>query len=331
MHVVTFTDATLVSFSWQHTFTDGMGRAALMRAWCLVLAGKENEVPTFIGGGQEDPLAEFGRVKPAEDYVLAGHNLTGVSMLIFGLRWIVPKVWWGEPTSRVICISSRFFQGLKERVTAEIQATEPGAFVSDGDVLTAWISRLYARSIRTPQDRSVVVYNMIDLRGRLTSTFQSGCAYVQNALIGAFAIIPAGRVTEGLLGPVAVEIRRAIREQLTEDQIHAHGCLQRKALIQTGNPTLFGEPTADLINISNWSKGDFFTVVDFSPAIVRRGAGGEHTLGRPVYMHAWVSGLRNLCVILGKDAEGSYWLSGGMFEHIWPRMEAELESVEKNF
>ncbi|KAK2051371.1 hypothetical protein LY76DRAFT_675569 [Colletotrichum caudatum] len=48
LHVVSFQDATLVSLTWPHIATDGMGMGHLVHPWSLVLAGRHDEVPPML-------------------------------------------------------------------------------------------------------------------------------------------------------------------------------------------------------------------------------------------------------------------------------------------
>jgi hypothetical protein len=59
LYITSFSDATFVTITWLHTLLDAMGRHALLSAWQLVLAGRDNELPPFIGYNS-DPLSSLG-------------------------------------------------------------------------------------------------------------------------------------------------------------------------------------------------------------------------------------------------------------------------------
>ncbi|EED12167.1 hypothetical protein TSTA_002330 [Talaromyces stipitatus ATCC 10500] len=59
LHVVRFTDGTLVSLTWPHTMSDVSGWAEIFRAWSAVLAGKRRQVPN-LAGFDADFLEYFG-------------------------------------------------------------------------------------------------------------------------------------------------------------------------------------------------------------------------------------------------------------------------------
>ncbi|KAL4911910.1 ankyrin repeat-containing domain protein [Aspergillus aurantiobrunneus] len=53
LFITSFNDATLVSLSLPHTLMDVMGQQALLRAWSLVLAGQESEVPPLLNARED--------------------------------------------------------------------------------------------------------------------------------------------------------------------------------------------------------------------------------------------------------------------------------------
>lgn len=74
LHVVSFTDATLVSLTWPHTLWDAMGRREFLLAWTAVLAGRTDDVrPAY--GADEQPLRGFAD-NPREEYKLLGKKLS---------------------------------------------------------------------------------------------------------------------------------------------------------------------------------------------------------------------------------------------------------------
>ncbi|KAL5333779.1 hypothetical protein BJX70DRAFT_403192 [Aspergillus crustosus] len=122
LHVVSFTDSTLISISLPHTLTDGTGGALIYRCWSLVLQGREDEIPAFHGY-DSDPLATFGQTA-SEPYMYQPLLLTG---------W-----------RKIVCIPGPYLAGLRKKAIEEIRATpgnEKGS-VGDNDVITAWFTRL---------------------------------------------------------------------------------------------------------------------------------------------------------------------------------------------
>ena len=129
IRIISFTDATLLSISWPHTFSDAMGITAIFDAWTLVLNGKEAQVPPLTGFDY-DPLAVFGSESRAK-FVLADRQLKGLSMTLFGLRFILEPVWYPRDEARVLCIPAATLACIKSTELQDITVEGQTPFLSD--------------------------------------------------------------------------------------------------------------------------------------------------------------------------------------------------------
>lgn len=66
LHIVSFTDATLITISCSHVLFDAIGRKDLLDAWSLMLQGREDEI-LHLHGVETDPMATLG-THPTEPY-----------------------------------------------------------------------------------------------------------------------------------------------------------------------------------------------------------------------------------------------------------------------
>ena len=329
----------MVSLNWSHTLADAMGCRELIAAWCLVLAGKEDQVPQ-LKGFQEDPLASFGASLPAEPYVLADKELKGFRGLTFNIRYIASLLFGPKALSKTICVPEAFIASLRSRAQEELTAglnegaidkTQDGKLplLSDNDILVAWLSRLFLSSC---SKRYVMIKNIFEVRTRLGELFDPNAAYVQNTYLGAFVISRRKHFMSKPLGHAAAEVRKAVSEQTTTKQAHGQAYLMHQSIKKYGNILLFGEPSSDFLAFTNWSRSRFYDEIDFSPAV-----GGVEdrdekdptisaTSGKVGYMHCDMRGLgnRGLLLIMGKDTRGDYWISGYFPAKVW-------RSVEKSF
>lgn len=73
LHITSFKDATLVGLAWPHTLMDAIGLEHLLRAWSLVLAGREADVQPVLGA-REDIMWEIAR-EACEDEVAVDEAL----------------------------------------------------------------------------------------------------------------------------------------------------------------------------------------------------------------------------------------------------------------
>lgn len=338
LHVVSFEDATLVSMSWPHTLTDAMGRYALIEAWCHVLAGRTSQVAPLLGAREDlvrpvvkDP--EPGEVE--EPYALEKYLLTSWQMLLFVLYFFI-DVFCTTRVLRTISLTPKAVATLVRegrQDVADVKVGDKPAFVSEGDVLTAWATRLAASELPANSNRTVMLSTVFELRSRLKDVFQQGGAYVQNLVLSATAVVPAQHVLKRPVGSLALHIRQTIAEQTRLPQIQAQARLYRRMYLKKGHGPGFGKPSNFIVVFSNWLKGNFFNVVDFSPAVLpsktaRQSPGAK---GKPVYFHCQTlqkaPTSSNIFNILGKDGEGNVWITGYLPLKTWKTVQAELDRL----
>lgn len=335
LHVVNFTDGTLVSVSFNHLTSDLAGLMAIMNAWQLVLAGKPEAVPSFKGL-YEDSMAGLYKAQTTEKYLLADKQLSGWELAAFGLRLIFES-WWNSPIdSRLLCVPKKtmdaFVQAARDQVPQTMGSINDGTsprFISENDIVVALATKATAQSLSP--SRPITVLQAVDPRSRVKSVFDQNAAYVCNAPGVAFVFYSSQKAVDKSISELALDGREALQSLVTEEQMKAVAALAAKAMAATGNPPIFGEHNTRLLVSSNWSKAAFLEKVDFSPAIVKSPESGRHRgkPGHPVYYHcqSMESGLftTNVVVIMGRDLEGNFWLLGDQPSHVWPALLAQLE------
>lgn len=347
LHIVSFTDATLVSLCWPHVAVDAMSLRDISIAWSLMLAGRESDIPPMLSA-DEDPMARAG-FDPAfnKPHALKNRWVMGLWAFFWALRFILDLLLWRRMETRTLFLPCKTVQELKTLALSSIStdsSTTP--FISDGDVIAAWLSVMATSAMFSPDStRTISIGNAFDLRTRAPSLFPAGPnegSYVQNALFAYWTLFPAGYVASNkhnAIGPVAQAMRKAIQEQTTEASIHTLARLSRESLEFCGVPPLFGDTSSFVINLTNWTKARLFEVPDFRPAIVisSKKSGSQSssareeqprsvTRSRPVYYH--VQGVspnnmleRNSAFIVGKP-EGDYWINGCFPPEVWKLIES---------
>lgn len=335
LHVVNFTDGTLVSINFSHLTSDLAGLMAIMNAWQLVLAGKPEEVPPFKGL-YEDSMASLYKAQATEPYVLADKQLSGWKLAAFGLRLMFDS-WWNSPVdSRLLCVPKKtmdaFVQAARDQVPQNTDSSNDGTsprFISENDIIVAWATKAAAQSL--PPSRPITVLQAVDPRSRVKSVFDHNAAYVCNAPAAAFVFCSSQEAVDKSISELALEGRKALQSQVTEEQMKAVAGLVAKAMAATGNPPVFGERNSLLLVSTNWTKAAFLEKVDFGPAIVKSPESGRHGRkpGHPVYYQcqSMESALftANVVVTMGRDLEGHFWLMGDQPSHVWPALLAQLE------
>lgn len=337
LHVATFTDGTLVGINHSHMTTDLMGFHALMRAWCLILAGRRQQVPPLIGIG-EDGMRPLWDPPARATHQFAGMELRGWRLAY----WAVSNLWatWRSGMeARVLCIPKATMEGIMREAGAHLAGSEhvvegQPPFITRGDVLAALFSRLAAEDEPPAAKRNILTLMALDPRTRIAA-FRPDAAYVQNAPTSVFYFCHADHALTQPLGELALMAREAIDSQAQEEQLKAYVWLCVESMRTSGAPVLFGDKNMQLQLMSNWLKADLYNTVDFSPAIVtpavaQEAAERRGSRGHPTYFHATdpekaaASYARSLVTICGTDWAGDMWLSVVLPRRIWPKLLAYL-------
>jgi hypothetical protein len=317
--------------------TDAMGMASFISALSLVLAGRVHEVPP-LGSPDDDILGTVGVPEDtgiSEPYALASSRLSGFKAIRFGANFGWDMLREPAMTTHTVCLPPTVMKKLRVRAEAELNSDSidgSSRFVSDGDILSAWGATLVMSY--TPQ-RPAIIMNIINMRGRLPDVFKANDVFVQNLTFNTSVLLSPLEVAASTLGSVAAKVRSGLIQQGTEPQLRAIVKESRATYAATGNPPMFGDPTARLIVVTNWHKAKIFEALDFSPAVIETAASTkrdrEVALGRLVYHHAQSliskQPVRHFLNIVGKDLQGNYWMSGYLMPETWKKLEESLDAL----
>lgn len=342
LHVTTFPDGTIVGVSHSHMTAGLSGFTAVANAWSLILAGKSDVVPPFVGF-HEDGMKGLLDPPTEEKHVLRGKELTGWRLAYWSLRLLyesrrspleylvlcIPKSTMG----RVIA-ESRSSISFEKSISTTSTDKEP--FITEGDVLAAIACRSLAQNQQPGSTRNIMTVMALDPFFRANSAFRQNAAYVQNIPTAIFFNCPASKALEASLGELALLARDAITSQATEEQIKAYMSLSAASIEKNGMKVFFGDKDMALQLMSNWLKANLFETVDFSPAIVKEAPEGEpgRKRGHPTYYHCGDTGdideplLVPLWTVMGADYHGNIWLSCVLSRHTWLKLCEFLESFE---
>ena len=343
LHVTTFADGTIVGVSHPHMTCGLSGFTALVNAWSLILAGKLDAVPPFVGF-REDGMNGL-LVPPTEvKHVLSGTELTGWRFTYWSLRSLyesrrspleylilcIPKSTMG----RVIG-ESRSSIAFKSITTT---STDKEPYITEGDVLAAIACRSMAQNQQPGSTRNIMTMMALDPFFRASSAFSQNAAYVQNIPSTIFFNCPAIKALEASLGELAILARDAITTQGTEEQIKAYMSLSAASIKKNGMKAFFGDKDMALQVMSNWLRANLFEKVDFSPAIVKEApeSGPGRKRGHPTYYHCGDTGdidepfLVPLWTVMGADFHGNIWLSCILPRYTWLNLFDFLKSFEYN-
>lgn len=328
LYVTTFRDKTCMSLYWPHLAFDAMGKKAILEGWTLMLQGREDEIPTPIGYDQ-DPLAELGK-HATEPHLLADRRVGNLGMAGYALRNITGLI--GPKEIRMVCIPRTFWEKMVADVRQELadeaaaQGNDEKPFVTEGDVLVAWWTRLCASHLGKDSSTTVAAQNAMSLRKVLGDDILSppDRPFISMALGFPTVVLPARDILTKPLSWLALKFRRAIAEQGTRAQVEAYTALQREFSPTMRMPVFFGDSGMYNLFFSNWQKAGLFDF-DFSAAFATPREDGRplrasyiQCVQDPAFPEGWP--------ISGKDENGNYWISGFRERGLWAKMEKELEA-----
>ncbi|KAH6625503.1 hypothetical protein C7974DRAFT_463960 [Boeremia exigua] len=313
VHITAFTNATFVALSWPHTLMDVMGQRALLKAWSMVLAGRESEVPPVLGA-RDDILCALmnAPAQKSEEHVFKSKQLDGFALEKFGTSF--EMLTGPSPETRTVCLSKRAMAYLRSQALEDLTFSDGDGekpFMSDGDILTAWIVRAVATTLTRPCPMTAL--HTMNARFRLPLLKNAKGVYLQNMLVSGFTLFPSD-VTSGPMGPIALRNRQHLMQQATELQVL--GSLREQRLAGDNSTLIYSDADALLLPFTDWTKAKLFSVANFSPAVV---CPGESSRTRS----------RLFVSIMGMDYGDNYWLTLTLSPLIWKNIEKSLQSLNQ--
>jgi hypothetical protein len=359
LHIVSFTDATIVTLSWLHTLLDAMGRNVILRSWQAMLEGREQDVPEFWGY-DFDPLATLGapeseklqdeNAEEEEEYILKPKAIKGWNMFKFIFNFAWELIVYKKDTMHQVCIPPAFYKRLREQAMNDLKDVPPNTivmntsdpknpqpFLSDGDILAAWWTRMImsCQPWNTPANanKTITLFNVFGMRNLLENTeprlLPKGKAYIANCVTAIQSYFTLSELLSLPLGITAARVRKDLVAQSTRAQVNAGMRLYKAKVEETGHPPLYGESNMVISAFSNWTKGKMYET-DFSAAIIKEGK-VPHTRGKPSYIQADGNvvnfSVRNSGPCIGKDTEGNYWIGTTLRVKTWENLIKALENI----
>ncbi|KAJ5959250.1 Transferase [Penicillium vulpinum] len=354
IHTVLFNDATLLTITFQHTLMDAMGLSSFLRAWTAVLSNCEEDIPPFLGF-DEDIIESHIEPVSTEKQVMVGQTMAGIlfgqiSLLLFALAGWWEMFWFPRVEDRVLLIPGEYVRELRERTLQELNEDykkntntsiqndgqvkdkdKPRPFVSESDVLLAWLSTLLVTAHNPNPSTPVQISNIFDIRSALA--LPSPGVYIGNAIMPSYGEFQAREFgvrnhSTGLdyrLGSVAMKIRQALETQRMKEQVFARTALRKKILREMGSLPLISHAGQLGICCTNWQRAGFFGV-DFGGAVVGDQVGKGFIPCRPSYVNTAGAGPldghgpRNMMIVTGKDGMGNWWVQIFAREEVWGKI-----------
>ncbi|KAI0169617.1 hypothetical protein GGR52DRAFT_592186 [Hypoxylon sp. FL1284] len=363
LHINSFTDGTVVSLTFPHSLSDAMGMSDLLRAWTRVLRDQSTKsLPLQLEGAREDITETVGssddKIAQNTKFVLEDQQTAGLSLVTFMARYAWDMLTRRNIEAHHIYLPANFISHLHKQAEKELSVknadgSHSAPFVSDGDLITAWGSRMVLSSSlsSTSASSTAVICNVFDMRKRLGPLLKpsSSAAYLQNLILPSTTVLTAAE-TRGLgVSGLALRVRAALAEQTGEAQVRGLMRVARAWFSSLGTMPLFADrDTARVIACTNWTKARLPDRADFGPAIVTTKAKASSTASgdrttrdrgekgaRPIAF--WGTTLavsdkpRDTFVVYGKDGDGDYWLHAYLRTETWRLIRKELDEFSSNW
>lgn len=360
LHIVSFADATLVTLTWLHTLLDGMGRNMLLRCWTAMLEGREQDIPEFYGY-DFDPLARLGALTDSklkedadveeEEYILKEKTVSGWKMFRFVLGYMWELLVYRKEQIGVVVLPSSMFKRIRAEALYDLSSMHPATivmdtsdpsnpkpFLSDGDILCAWWTRLIISSqpwlASAKPTKTIQIMNVFGMRNLLTDTqpqlLPKGVAYISNCVTAICSFFSLSEFLSLPLGRVAARIRADLVQQSTRPQVEANMRLTKAGYAKSGHAPLYGDADMVFSAFSNWTKGKMFET-DFRAAVIKE-ADVEHSVGRPSYIQADGTAkgfsVRNSGPCIGKDWKGDWWVGASLRPEAWRNLARAVEGMK---
>ncbi|KAL4800583.1 squalene cyclase [Aspergillus venezuelensis] len=347
INVVHFEDATFVTITHLHTLFDAFSVAAFLKAWTSVLAGREAEVPTFVPF-EEDPLSMLGYDEAlAQNYALYQSVLSGLGLMIFGLRLVYELFWFRTLKEHIIRIPGNYVRRMQKTAMLELESISDPAdrpdFLSEGNIILAWWVRTMVKAFNPSPNRIIMVMNLMGILSILPDTIlpqSTATSYVSNAILSVYSLLCADRTLAAHnLTYIASNLRRDLKAHRTSDQVQAMAAIQRKSPLYT--PFLVGPSNLFFLSSTNLHAVRLFEL-DFSAAVSSAYSSLPSQRlprklvtppGRPslanyaMYCEGYPT--RNLLRIMGRDAAGDWWLVCKARAGVWPAILRELRALDE--
>ncbi|KAL4924526.1 terpene cyclase/mutase family protein [Aspergillus undulatus] len=340
IHVVLFHDATLLTITHLHTLFDGLSRAMFFKAWASVLNGRDQDVPSFVQF-ESDPLGAIGTGEPkgenlAQGYTQYRHLITGLGLVIFGVRLLWDLLWHWKEEEHTIRLPGRCVDRMHQAAMLELKITKDTKnsdsilFLSKSDVILAWWIRTMTKALNPPAARTIMIMNVFHILSILpTNTVSPQDAVLSgNAIFYAYTLLSARQVLENQsLTQIGSKIRQSITSHRTMDQVQAMAAIQRSSFLRT--PFLIGPPDIQYLSCTNFYAARPFEL-DISAAVSRSSTSKKRATarGQPSYLNCRyfcnAYPTRNLLRVIGKDAAGDWWLILKARAGVWPVIRSEL-------
>lgn len=317
------------------------------------MAGHEEKVPLEIGT-DTDPMIPIASSSCKDPFIHADKQWKTLHFLSLMIRVLWSKLWGPKREARTFCVPQQYVAAMKQTAlrclsesyqpsSAAIGEPKKEPYLSDGDIIVAWLTRIACGTLPPSSTRPVTIVNVFDIRDRIPYAFStikiddSKPVYIGNAILAAYAYLPTKIVLFGPLAQIAAQARAAVVQQTSVSQVEARVQLERETLESThGKPSYFIPLNSHPVFFTNLCRTQLFEAADFSPAVRTSDSASRRKMGSavgfPAYYHPQRTNVAatppfDVFAILGKDREGNYWIRGTLTDVSWGKIRQEIANM----
>jgi hypothetical protein len=319
---INFHDATVIMTMFPHHLMDATGYGIFLKAWSAVLRGNMDMVPPLCSFSSDlDPFNVLAGNTPPERSIWHKHIMSGLDALIFGIRFIWDNLWKKE--DRLVCVPGWFIDRMRECAIEQLRTSQKTPFVSEGDILAAWFSRLVTRAVNPSQNRPFMLMNAFDIRPIVLDLHY---ASVMNSILLSYVRLPMSEVLSQPVSFTASGIRAALVRDRTAEEIQARVTWSH----EVGRCPPIGSSNMFVCGITNWNKASCFGL-DLSPAVSKkRPSSASHCTPSAFLSYTRVPRyFCDFCVVLGKDSGRNWWMQWNLSKSTWTKVEEHLHSIKQ--
>ncbi|KAG5931376.1 hypothetical protein E4U53_001805 [Claviceps sorghi] len=347
LHIVAFSNATLVTISMPASTMDHAGFKSLLENWSLVLAGRREGV-ALVYGPHKDVLQELvGQAQ--EKGAVARVEAPGAAFSRHG----TVAAWWRRRRGRVVqrrivyvpkAMLDELLGQMRRDIARILEDEEQRPIVSDAELLLAWLSKVQGGD--GSKTRAVAARIMFNLRHRLSPLRDPSGDYLQTLTLPLSWTLAAEDVRKST-GHIALLHKRNMDHQTSEHRLLSLAATVLEMKKSGGDPFRSGRGRARpggaaSLDYCNMTWLHLLSAADFGPAVLPRGKGGlgsdgprYNAPGTMTTAYALDTGTRRAtdaaCHVIGKDSEGHLWMFCQLEPDVWVRLENELYRLQKGF
>jgi hypothetical protein len=262
VHIIKYTDATVVTLNLPHAVADQMGFASLITAWLQIIKGEKPAEFLQLQPGALDGQKDISKKELRRKGKLRIMNSLEKTRYIMGL--LPDLILNPEETRRTLFLPAKLVEELRDRHTQALKSEfgEDTVSLTCGDIVTALLAKL--AHFGRKSSRKVSLNTALNVRGRHPA-LPADKPYLHNCICHILQQSP--NPDKVPLAKLAYQHRLAVLEGIKPESIERNLAVtkelwKRKRMLQIAEPGNLG------YSCTNWCGA--WRNIDFGPAVATK-------------------------------------------------------------